>query len=65
MSRAFVKADGPDVPQLPDLPLSPHPDRVTPRGLRLLQDRLAAAQAGLAALKARADRRLRNRGAAH
>jgi transcription elongation GreA/GreB family factor len=56
MSRAFVKEDGPDNEPLPDLPISPHPNYVTPRGLRALQDRLAAAQAELAALKARAER---------
>ncbi|HEX9858328.1 MAG TPA: GreA/GreB family elongation factor [Paracoccaceae bacterium] len=41
---------------LPDLPLSPHPNYVTPRGHRLLQARLAATQARLAALRARPDR---------
>lgn len=56
MSRAFVKEDGPDNTPLPDLPLSPHPNYVTPRGLKALQDRLAAAQATLADLKARKDR---------
>lgn len=56
MSRAFVKEDGPDNTPLPDLPIPPHPNYVTPRGLRSLQDRLAERQAALAALKARADR---------
>ncbi len=56
MSRAFVKEDGPDNEPLPDLPLSPHPNYVTPRGLQALRDRLAATQATLAALKARPDR---------
>lgn len=56
MSRAFVKEDGPDVPQLPDLPQSPHPNWVTPQGLQQLQDRLAAARADLARLRARAER---------
>lgn len=56
MSRAFVKEDGPDNEPLPDLPISPHPNYVTPRGLRALKDRLAGAQAELARLKARADR---------
>lgn len=57
MSRAFVNEDaGADWPDLPELPLSPHPNYVTPRGLRDLQDRLAARQADLAALKAREDR---------
>lgn len=46
MSRAFVReadGDGPD--DLPELPLSPHPNYVTPRGLSLLQSRLQAALA--------------------
>jgi transcription elongation GreA/GreB family factor len=60
MSRAFVKEDGPDNAPLPDLPISPHPNYVTPRGLRALQDRLAATQAALAALKTRPDRLDRN-----
>ncbi len=55
MSRAFVREDGPDAP-LPDLPLSPHPNHVTPRGLQALRDRLAASRATLAELKARPDR---------
>lgn len=56
MSRAFVKEDGPDNEPLPDLPISPHPNYVTPRGLAALRDRLAATQAELARLKARAER---------
>lgn len=56
MSRAFVKEDGPDNSPLPDLPISPHPNYVTPRGLALLQASLAEAQARLMALRARAER---------
>jgi transcription elongation GreA/GreB family factor len=56
MSRAFVKEDGPDTAPLPDLPVSPHPNYVTPRGLAALQARLAESQAALARLRARADR---------
>lgn len=56
MSRAFVKEDGPDNEPLPDLPISPHPNYVTPRGLQALKDRLAATQGELARLKARTDR---------
>lgn len=44
MSRAFVKesdGDGPD--DLPELPLSSHPNYVTPCGLALLQERLQQA----------------------
>ena len=44
MSRAFVKEpDGESPDDLPELPLSPHPNRVTPRGLSQLQQRLDAA----------------------
>lgn len=56
MSRAFVKEDGPERADLPDLPLSPHPNWVTPSGLGQLRDRLAARQAELAALKVREER---------
>ncbi|MEZ5779263.1 MAG: GreA/GreB family elongation factor [Paracoccaceae bacterium] len=56
MSRAFVKEDGPDNEPLPDLPISPHANYVTPRGLRMLSARLAERQAALQRLKARADR---------
>lgn len=56
MSRAFVREDGPDLAPLPDLPVSPHPNHVTPQGLAQLRDRLAAAQASLQALRARTDR---------
>ncbi len=46
MSRAFVTE--PDVEAgadaLPELPQSPHPNYVTPQGLRLLEERLADAQ---------------------
>lgn len=56
MSRAFVKEDRPDTEPLPDLPVSPHPNYVTPRGLASLRDRLAALQDDLARLRARPDR---------
>jgi transcription elongation GreA/GreB family factor len=57
MSRAFVNEDaGADRPDLPELPVSPHPNYVTPRGLRALQTRLAERQSDLAALKSRPDR---------
>lgn len=56
MSRAFVKEDGNDLEPLPDLPLSSHPNYVTPRGLADLQSRLANAQSRLTQLRARADR---------
>ena len=56
MSRAFVKEGDGALDPLPDLPLSPHPNFVTARGLAALQARLAARQADLVALKARPDR---------
>lgn len=56
MSRAFVKEGDGSLDPLPDLPISPHPNHVTPQGLAALQARLRETQARLAALKARADR---------
>lgn len=57
MSRAFVNEDaGNDRPDLPERPVPPGPNPVTPRGLAALQDRLAARQSDLAALKTRAER---------
>ena len=50
MSRAFVREDDGSRPeQLPELPVSPHPNLVTPRGLRLIEARLADVEAALAA----------------
>ncbi len=56
MSTAFVKEGDGALDPLPDLPLSPHANFVTPRGLAALQSRLRARQADLATLKARPDR---------
>jgi len=57
MSRAFVNEDaGNDRPDLPELPVPPGPNIVTPRGLAALQARIVQRQADLAALKARPDR---------
>jgi transcription elongation factor GreB len=46
MSRAFVKEQDGDsgAGEIADLPQSPHPNYVTPRGLAALKARLAAAQ---------------------
>jgi transcription elongation GreA/GreB family factor len=41
MSRAFVKENEDQVPELPERPQSPHPNFVTPRGLALLKQQLA------------------------
>ena len=57
MSRAFVNEDaGADRPDLPELPVSPGPNIVTPRGLAALHERIVQRQADLAALKSRPDR---------
>jgi len=57
MSRAFVNEDaGNDRPDLPELPVPPGPNIVTPRGLAALHARIAGRQDDLAALKARPDR---------
>lgn len=56
MSRAFVKEGDGSLDPLPDLPISPHPNHVTPAGLAALQQRLRDTQTRLAALKARPDR---------
>lgn len=56
MSRAFVKEGDGSLDPLPDLPISPHPNYVTPTGLAALQARLRDRQTDLATLRARADR---------
>jgi transcription elongation GreA/GreB family factor len=56
MSRAFTKESDGALDPLPDLPISPHPNHVTPQGLAELRGRLLARQADLAALRARAER---------
>ena len=56
MSRAFVKEGDGGLDPLPDLPLSSHPNYVTPRGLAALQTRLRTLQDTLATLRARPDR---------
>jgi transcription elongation factor GreB len=40
MSRAFVKENEDQVPELPERPQSPHPNFVTPHGLALLKQQL-------------------------
>ena len=45
MSRAFVKDDdGAGIEPLPDRPVSPHPNIVTPEGLALIDRNLADLQ---------------------
>ena len=51
MSRAFVKEnDSSDTGDLPELPLSEHPNYVTPHGLTLLRERLDHNRRRLAAI---------------
>jgi transcription elongation GreA/GreB family factor len=57
MSRAFVNEDaGSDRPDLPERPVPPGPNLVTPRGLAALRAALATRQAELQAMKSRPDR---------
>ncbi|MCR4282730.1 MAG: transcription elongation factor, partial [Bauldia sp.] len=50
MSRAFVKEpDGGAIDDLPDRPVSPHPNFVTPEGLAAIDAELQRLQAELAA----------------
>jgi transcription elongation GreA/GreB family factor len=56
MSRAFVKETDETVDELPDRPLSPHPNLVTPRGLAAIEDTLARLRKQQAAAQASGDR---------
>lgn len=56
MSRAFVKEGTGELEPLPDLPISAHPNYVTPRGMAALRARLLARQGELAVLRARPER---------
>src|SRR5262249_23417130 len=57
MSRAFVKEHDDDfVNDLPDRPISAHPNDVTEEGLRLIEAALASAHAALADAQAAGDR---------
>ncbi|MGE0522442.1 MAG: transcription elongation factor GreA [Variibacter sp.] len=56
MSRAFVKeTDSEAIEELPDRPISPHPNIVTPTGLAQIEAEVARLQAGYAAAQARKD----------
>ena len=56
MSRAFVKEDDAGTPEEKvDLPISEHPNFVTPAGLQMLRDKLAVYEAELAELKGHDD----------
>lgn len=58
MSRAFVKEpDGDDVfDDLPDRPVSPHPNLVTARGLALIEAEIERLRGALAKARTNADR---------
>jgi len=57
MSRAFVKEqDGEVIDDLPDRPVSEHPNFVTAQGLALIEDALAHAQSEYAKAQAENDR---------
>ncbi len=55
MSRAFVKEDSDQPEHLPDRPLSPHPNYMTPEGHRRMQVQLQQCEQDISALKAGAD----------
>jgi len=53
VNKAFTKEDDGSTPErLPDLPISPHPNHVTPRGLAMLQGRKEALDEALQKLRA-------------
>lgn len=58
MSRAFVKDqdDQPSVEELPERPISPNPNFVTPRGLALVDEEIEAARKLLAHAQHETDR---------
>ena len=58
MSRAFVREDdaGDAIEPLPDRPISPHPNLVTPEGLAQIDRNLASLQERLAAAMHASDR---------
>jgi len=56
MSRAFVKDQDADYVELPDRPVSEHPNDVTEAGLAQIEDALATASDAYAVAQASADR---------
>lgn len=58
MSRAFVKESDDAGEPLPELAISPHPNFVTPDGLRLVEARIAALDAELKAARTADDKAL-------
>jgi len=58
MSRAFVKEQDNPVEELPERPISEHPNDVTPEGAALIDAELAAARTAYAAAQRRATARV-------
>jgi transcription elongation GreA/GreB family factor len=58
MSRAFVRESDDAGEPLPELAVSPHPNFVTPEGLRLVEARIAALEAELKVARAAEDKAL-------
>ena len=58
MSRAFVKESDDAGEPLPELAISPHPNFVTPEGLRLVEARIEKLEAELKAARAADDKPL-------
>ncbi len=58
MSRAFVKEGDDDIEPLPELVVSPHPNFVTPAGLALIEQRVAALEAEQRAARSGDDKAL-------
>ena len=58
MSRAFVKESDDAGEPLPELAISPHPNFVTPDGLRLIEARIVTLDAELKAARAAEDKAL-------
>ena len=56
MSRAFVKENEDGVEELPDRPISPHPNFVTPEGLAAIEATLAQLNEAYAAAQRSGDR---------
>jgi transcription elongation GreA/GreB family factor len=59
MSRAFVRESDADPGQLPDRPISPHPNFVTRRGLAAIEGRVRELEAERQAARERDDAALR------